>query len=384
MGRKPLVDGAIAAIGAPEAAEGADLAAGTDVPERAANRTSAAIARPHMEVLRRKHVIVIGAPPQSRRARGTPQGSSVRRVGVIAQGPTAWAARDSRPTDGPRAASLRGVGEPVDMTSMKLYDRVERIHAELRELGVPDDAPLTAAQLAPFDQYHYLGTDAVDLAATSLGLAPASRVLEIGSGIGGPARHLASTVGCHVVALELQPELSTLAEGLTARCGLDHLVRHVSGDVLDGAPPPLGYDALLSILCVLHISDRARLFARCREALRPGGRIYLEDFSKLREPTAAQWEVLRIKVQCPYLPTPPEYVDQLVAAGFVDVALADVSEAWMAFTADRLTAFRAESTRNRRVHGDDVVDGLDDFYATVAGLYAEGVLGGALVSARRP
>jgi sarcosine/dimethylglycine N-methyltransferase len=269
------------------------------------------------------------------------------------------------------------------MTSMKLYDRVERIHAELRELGIPDDAPLTAALLAPFDQYHYLGTDAVDLAAASLHLTPAARLLEIGSGIGGPARHIASTIGCHVTALELQPELSSVAEGLTARCGLDHLVRHVSGDVLDGVPPPLGYDAVLSILCVLHIPDRARLLARCIEALRPGGRIYLEDFTKLREPTAAQWDALRIKVQCPYLPTPTEYVEHLIAAGFVDVELTDVSAAWTAFTADRLAAFRAASTRHRRVHRDDVVDGLDDFYATVAGLYADGVLGGALVSARR-
>ena len=49
--------------------------------------------------------------------------------------------------------------------SMKLYDRVERIHNELRELGIPDDAPLTVEQLVPFDQYHYHGTEAVDEAA---------------------------------------------------------------------------------------------------------------------------------------------------------------------------------------------------------------------------
>jgi cyclopropane fatty-acyl-phospholipid synthase-like methyltransferase len=270
------------------------------------------------------------------------------------------------------------------MKSMKLYDQVERIDNELRELGIALDAPLTAAQLSPFDQYHYLGTDAVDLAARSLGLGPASRVLEIGSGIGGPARRLASSVGCHVTALELQADLDALASTLTARCGLSDRVRHVCGDVLAGAPEPAGYDAVLSILCVLHIPDRARLLTECFAALRPGGQIYLEDFTKLTEPAPAEWDALRVKVQCPYLPTPAEYVAQLEAAGFVDVHLEDVSEAWTAFTGERLAGYRAARDRNVRVHGEAVVDGLDDFYATVAGLYATGVLGGALVGATRP
>jgi cyclopropane fatty-acyl-phospholipid synthase-like methyltransferase len=270
------------------------------------------------------------------------------------------------------------------MKSMKLYDRVDRIHNELRELGLDGSAPLTAALLAPFDQYHYVGTDAVDLAARTLGLDEGSRVLEVGSGIGGPARHLASTVGCHITAVELQDDLDAVAAGLTARCGLSGRVRHVCADILAGAPEPAGYDAVLSILCVLHIPDRARLLAECSAALRPGGRIYLEDFTKLREPTPAQWEALRVKVQCPYLPTPSQYVAQLEAAGFVEIHLDDVSAAWTAFTGERLEAFRSARDRNVRVHGRDVVDGLEDFYATVAGLYADGVLGGGLVSGRRP
>lgn len=270
------------------------------------------------------------------------------------------------------------------MKSMKLYDQVDRIHNELRELGIVPDAPLTVAQLTPFDQYHYLGTDAVDLAARSLGLTAGSRALEIGSGIGGPARHLASTVGCHVTALELQADLDAVAAALTARCGLAACVRHVCGDILAGAPEPAGYDGVLSILCVLHIPDRERLLAQCFAALRPGGRIYLEDFSKLTEPTPAEWDALRVKVQCAYLPTPDEYVAQLEAAGFVDVHLEDVSESWTAFTGERLVAYRAARERNVRVHGAAVVEGLDDFYATVAGLYADGVLGGALVRATRP
>ena len=155
--------------------------------------------------------------------------------------------------------------------SMKLYDRVERIHHELRALGIADDAPLTVAQLVPFDQYHYHGTEAVDLAAARLGLGPHSRVLDVGAGIGGPARWLAATTGCHVTALELQPDLNATAADLTRRCGLAPLVSHVAGDILDGPPVAGGYDAVISYLAILHIPDRARLFAECHRALRPGG-----------------------------------------------------------------------------------------------------------------
>src|SRR4030095_11048501 len=95
----------------------------------------------------------------------------------------------------------------MNMKTMKLYDHVGRIEHELREAGLDQSAALNVSDLTPFDEYHYFGTRAVDEAARSLGIGPQTRVLDIGSGIGGPARHLASSTGCEVVALELQPHL---------------------------------------------------------------------------------------------------------------------------------------------------------------------------------
>jgi cyclopropane fatty-acyl-phospholipid synthase-like methyltransferase len=267
--------------------------------------------------------------------------------------------------------------------SMKLYDRVERIHHELRALGIADDAPLTVAQLVPFDQYHYHGTEAVDLAAARLGLEAESRVLDVGAGIGGPARWLAATTSCHVTALELQPDLNATAADLTRRCGLADRVTHVAGDMLDGAPEEGTYDALISFLAILHIPDRARLFAACHRALRPGGGMYIEDFTLRGELTAAQREALRVKVQSPYVPPPDIYRGQILAAGFETAEIEDVSDDWTAYTAGRLAAFRADRERLVRVHGEDVAEGLEDFYATMAGLYADGVLGGARILAHR-
>ena len=270
------------------------------------------------------------------------------------------------------------------MKSMKLYDKVERIENELRARGLADGAPLEVADLTPFDQYHYHGTAAVDAAISALSIGPESRVLEVGAGIGGPARHLAETTGCHVTALEIQPDLHAMGARLTERCRLQQRVHHVCADILETPFDAGSFDALVSHLVFLHIPDRTRLFAACRAAMKAGGRIYVEDFTKRREPTPQQWAVLEEKVYCSYLPTRRDYAAQLEEAGFTGLAVEDLTESWTAFTAARLGSFRAARDRHVEVHGPEITAGLEDFYATVAGLYAEGVLGGLRAVATSP
>jgi len=266
------------------------------------------------------------------------------------------------------------------MKAMKLYERVERIHNELALLDIEAEAPLTVEQLTPFDNYHYFGTEAVDEAIVTLGLTPGMRVLDIGSGIGGPARYIAERSRAHVTALELQPDLDMLGADLTKRCGLADLVEHRCGDILDGLDET--YDAVVSFLCFLHITDRPRLLANCRAVLAAGGALYIEDYAKRREPTATEAAALEVKVQCPSLPSAAQYEAQLRTAGFVDIQVEDVTEQWTGFTAGRLEEFRAGRDRNVAVHGLDIVDGLDDFYSTVAGLFATGVITGLKIVAR--
>jgi len=273
-----------------------------------------------------------------------------------------------------------GDAAAASMKSMKLYDQVERIHNELARMHIADGAPVAVEQLTPFDQYHYLGTEAVDEAIAALDLRPGLRVLDIGSGIGGPARYIAATSGAHVTALELQPDLDSVAADLTERCGLGLLVEHRCGNILDGVEGT--YDAIVSFLCFLHIADRRSLFSACRRALTPGGAMYIEDYALRRQPTEQEATALRVKVQSPVLPSPAQYEDQLHAAGFADVRVEDVTSQWTGFTAARSAEFRAAHSRNVSVHGADIVAGLEDFYATVAGLFEAGVIAGLKILAR--
>ena len=91
--------------------------------------------------------------------------------------------------------------------AMPLYTHLDRIQKGLSALGIGPDDVIEPAQLFPLDQWHYDGTAAVQRAAAQLGLLPGSHVLDVGAGLGGPARFLAHTTGCQVTALELQPQL---------------------------------------------------------------------------------------------------------------------------------------------------------------------------------
>ena len=74
-----------------------------------------------------------------------------------------------------------------DIKGMKLYHHINRVMNELRELGKDETEALRVDELTGFDQLHYHGTEAVDEAIRAVGIDERSRVLEIGSGLGGPA-----------------------------------------------------------------------------------------------------------------------------------------------------------------------------------------------------
>ena len=80
------------------------------------------------------------------------------------------------------------MADNAPIESMPLYTHLDRIDKGLAALGIGPSDPIQPEQLFPFDQWHYQGTEAVRRAAEHLGLHSASRVIDIGSGLGGPAQ----------------------------------------------------------------------------------------------------------------------------------------------------------------------------------------------------
>jgi cyclopropane fatty-acyl-phospholipid synthase-like methyltransferase len=133
----------------------------------------------------------------------------------------------------------------------------------------------------------------------------------------------------------------------------------------------------------LHIPERGRLFDVCWQSLKQDGSMFIEDFVLRQVPSAEERHALKVKVLCPYIPDAETYRKHLREAGFAIEAFEDMTDSWKDFTADRLQVFRANRSRNLTIHGEAITDGLDDFYATVFGLFERGVLGGARILVRR-
>src|SRR5712671_5896332 len=95
----------------------------------------------------------------------------------------------------------------------------ERVLAAFRAAN-GNDAPVTPEGLAPFDHFHGRGLLATQELAAQLALQPGERILDIGSGIGGPARWFAAKYDVQVTGVDLTPEFCAAAEALNAATGL--------------------------------------------------------------------------------------------------------------------------------------------------------------------
>lgn len=270
-----------------------------------------------------------------------------------------------------------------DIKAMGLYRNVDRIHADLAAAGFGPDDPVTVDDLTAFDQLHYEGTAAVDDACAALGIDAGSRVLDVGAGFGGPARYVADRTGAQVTALELQPDIHETAQRLSERCGLAGQVAHVNGDVLTGVMANTGHSHLMSMLCFLHIPDRAALFNACAAAVEPNGHMFIDDYFAREPLTAEDQGALDRHVFCSYLPDLATYVRDVEAGGFVDVDVVDKTADWTSFVADRYAAFSAAAASLAARYDAETVASLDSFYGTVADLFATGRLGGVRLTARR-
>jgi ubiquinone/menaquinone biosynthesis C-methylase UbiE len=151
-----------------------------------------------------------------------------------------------------------------------------RIQSALATVAT-EDQPLTVAQLAPLDQFHTRGMLATAELAAAAGIEPSTRVLDLGCGIGGPARYLAATFGCKVIGVDLSPGFIDVATYLTARCGLSDRAAFQVGDALHLSFADAAFDTVFLQHVAMNVEDRAALYAEIHRILTPAGRFVTYD-----------------------------------------------------------------------------------------------------------
>ncbi|WP_374377431.1 class I SAM-dependent methyltransferase [Dongia sp.] len=217
---------------------------------------------------------------------------------------------------------------------MNLEDRVQqhygddalsrRVLAALSEAGKDIDR-LTIDDLAAVDEFHLGWREQTKALAEVLELQPGERLLDIGCGIGGPARFMAVHGGCHVSGIDLTPQFVALARDLTRRCGLTERVDFKIASALAQPFAPATFDAAMLIHVGMNIADKARLFAEAHRVLKPGGRFVVYDVMA-PDPTKLTYPMPWAADPAASAAAPPElYRETLAAAGFEIVGERDRS-----------------------------------------------------------
>jgi ubiquinone/menaquinone biosynthesis C-methylase UbiE len=130
---------------------------------------------------------------------------------------------------------------------------------------------LATTDLGAVDEFHIRGRNATLELADGMELTDTSRVLDIGSGLGGPARTIAETCGCHVTGIDLTMAFCEAAEAMSGWVGLQGRVKFRQGDATALPFEDNEFDAAMTIHVAMNIAAKDEVYAHAHRVLKPGG-----------------------------------------------------------------------------------------------------------------
>lgn len=231
----------------------------------------------------------------------------------------------------------------------------DAIAEHLRSAGKSLDT-LTTADLASVDEFHIRGRTATLELAEQMDLREDSRVLDIGSGLGGPARTLAETYGCHVTGIDLTPAFCAAANVFSDWVGLGDRVTFQQGDATNLAFADGRFDAAMTIHVAMNIQAKPRMYEEARRVVKPEAVFAVYDVLQgeggdvlfpvpwAREPSIS------------HLATPDEMRSLLAAAGFKILHVHDSTEEsqrWFEAMTERMAQSGPPAVTFRAFLGDD-------------------------------
>lgn len=206
----------------------------------------------------------------------------------------------------------------------------DHIHASFRQ-GGKDLESLTRDDLTVFDEFHVKGRRATRELAQMADIPPGIRLLDIGCGVGGPARTLAAERGCRVTGLDIVEQYCRAASRLTAAVRLDHQISYANGDART-LPFAAGvFDRVWIQHVAVNVENKKGLFREIRRVLHPNGRLVMHEVcsgavSPPRYPVPWASDA-RID-----FPIPPEHLGRILnEAGFEALVWEDVSASSLAW-----------------------------------------------------
>ncbi|HTT11468.1 MAG TPA: class I SAM-dependent methyltransferase [Burkholderiaceae bacterium] len=262
----------------------------------------------------------------------------------------------------------------IDRAITAYYERgdlLARLDSALAEDGADPEHP-SAEALAPYDQFHGRGIEATIDMAAQMQVDAADHLLDIGSGIGGPARYFATRFGCRVTGLDLTPEFCDVARVLTRRLGLEAKVAFELGDALAMPFADRQFDGAYSMNVAMNIADKLAFLREIRRVLKPRGWLVLTEIARGKGADVEYPTPWARSAETSFLATPEETSRALAQAGFDVVGLRSTLDEALAFGArSRARVAQGEKPPHRAVmliHREDAAQAM----ANSARGYADG------------
>ena len=226
---------------------------------------------------------------------------------------------------------------------------LSRLNAALEEDGVDPNHPSIDA-LAPYDQFHGRGLEATLEIAGLVRASRADHILDIGSGIGGPARYFAKRFGCRVTGIDLTPEFCDVARHLTRLLGLEDRVAFEVGDALGMPFADNNFDGAYSMNVSMNIADKHAFYREIHRVLKPGAWLLLSEIAKGKGAELDYPTPWASGPRTSFLSTPEDTRHGLLEAGFDVIRLRSTLEEARAFGVhSRAMVERGEKPPHRAV-----------------------------------
>lgn len=220
---------------------------------------------------------------------------------------------------------------------------LNRINSGLMKMGKSTDA-ITIDDVMGVDEFHVKGAKATHELMKLLQPKAGSRLIDLGSGLGGPARRFAKTTGCHVTGVDLSDDYCLVAQQLSLWLGLDDKTDFIKGNVTELVEHENShYDGAYSIHVAMNIEDRTAFYREASRVLKSGARFVSYDLILTSENSEVSYPMpWASKAENSFLKTESEMLNELTLAGFTIESTHDDSPQALEFLRESIAKIQQE------------------------------------------
>lgn len=247
----------------------------------------------------------------------------------------------------------------------------DRLRTNYNDIGV------AVMQAMYSDDYLSIGgTESTDELAELAGIDATSRVLDVGCGVGGPMLHLAATIGCTVVGVDLVESSIDQAQQRSSDRGLSALASFQSGNATALPFEDSSFDVIWGQDAWCHVPDKPALLAQAHRVLRPGGTIAFTDWLAGDGMTIDERQVALNAALSPDAATTGQYLDMLDGAGFTAIRSHDIGSTFVGQYQEICARLNAQREPLIEQFGERVYEIVAELNGTILRGFEGGAIGG--------